>query len=426
MRRFILTTVIALFVVSVWLYAQEKDTAQGEPKVKLELIEEKDVDLDVQMEIALMQGKSFVIGDKKTVIFFSKNKHIFQEIQMPDHAYPWCDVYSSSNGKFIGIRYLPYGEFGDNADRFIFFDSLGIKIWELYRKDDKGILWLPPSPPYTIKVNISNDGSRIVVFKDTEHLPYYKATKLYFYDGRDGSLRKVFDLPHPYTWSAGWTPNSEMFIVTTPGDTPGGISKNDVIYAFDKNGNELWKYIAEGKHFIPSDPGKPCFVFTDRIIGQSYYEGVIFVDQSGRLLQKFEPIVDKKGGGFIMSNSLTGNFIVVWEDRVEKRPTYVYLLDGIKGGIIWQWQWEETQGLPEIVKCVFSKNDSLIAAFAFGGGKRWVFLFDVKTGFLAKTELPTFTRETTIDIDFVASDEIIVVAHHPKKYYKIKIKSRED
>ena len=80
----------------------------------------------------------------------------------------------------------------------------------------------------------------------------------------------------------------------------------------------------------------------------------------------------------------------------------------------------------QIVNCVFSENDSMIVAFSFGGGKRWLFLFDVNRGLLAKIELPIFTRQTTVDIAFINGTEIIVAADRPKIFYKIRIGLMEE
>ena len=137
MRRFsLLATIIALMAMNSGLYAQEKDTVQTEPQVKLELVWEKEfseritnyfVDVD-DRGIALLINISFSNDSAVTVRFANRTGELKKLVGLK----PTCGggVLQSRAGAYYGTYEITNGLPGDIQEvSFSLYNEEGALVW---------------------------------------------------------------------------------------------------------------------------------------------------------------------------------------------------------------------------------------------------------------------------------------------------------
>ncbi len=124
MRRFCLLTIVIAFVASLGLYAQEKDTFQTEPKVKLELVWEKEFSegiVDVALYEDNLMPRVVITGTDprwgcKAVYFFDRKGNVLYSRRLKGVVFDksrkiidhWAEggvagAVISKNGRYVGI-----------------------------------------------------------------------------------------------------------------------------------------------------------------------------------------------------------------------------------------------------------------------------------------------------------------------------------
>ncbi len=147
MRNFILTTTIALMAINLGLYAQEKDTAQGESQIKLELVWEKEFTEPIVDYIAQLNKKDKVVlrfistaGRSKYTLYFNDTegdclrKIDFASPPNRDSAGNWIwgvttYILKSKNEQYLGVVQGPNSDWIDKVS-FVLYDINGVLRWK--------------------------------------------------------------------------------------------------------------------------------------------------------------------------------------------------------------------------------------------------------------------------------------------------------
>jgi outer membrane protein assembly factor BamB len=266
MRRLFIT-VIALMAISIGLYAQEKDTAQMEPKVELKVVYEKtfdepivDVIFDsatVSIEEAIKMGwkeEAFTAEDRaegivivsypkvvitprredlshwnwetqrnsgyvKDIRFYNKKGILLNSIELgwPNRE----QIHISPQKKYVLVRTVPY-EFDPQYLRGTLYNWNGEKIWE-------------KSGPHPIAV--SDEGYTVSAYLDWQCPPEPEGS-FYVYDP-SGKLIKTIENPDKKQTAplfAEYTSDSEFAVLVFQ-----GAEVPTIIYLVRKTGDIVWK-----------------------------------------------------------------------------------------------------------------------------------------------------------------------------------------
>ena len=379
MRRVIILSfivIIFIFGFSVFGFAKapekiEKDKKIGKEvvedttKVRLELIEERALTKDVEMQLAKEMGKRIMISNDKdkrisNLLFYDKNGKLVHTISGEFYKIGYL---IAQDGKSAGVLYASKNSFPeDPRDSLVTYDSLGRRKWGIKKGDDGADLVLDNLRKLHLSAGerLFLKGNRLVAIQNhMQCTPTYRTKdglKVLFF--KDGKKVKEVIVPHPYFWQAGWSPDGEMFVISVPGRSAAGISKDDVIYAYDKNGNELWNSVIIGAHFMPSSLGNvKCLVITKKYIIQTYGDyiykkpGILFMDYKGNIIKKLNP----ERTVCYLSVSSNNHWLIAWE-RWD-----CFLIDINRIKILKGWNYREFEAdKAGFIKYCFFNNDNLI------------------------------------------------------------------
>jgi hypothetical protein len=384
MKRVVyLSLIVIVFIIgfSVFGFAKTPDKIETDnssnteveentTKVRLELIEERALTKDVEMQLAKEMGKRIMISKDKDkrrsdLLFYDKNGKLVHTISGELYKIGYL---ISQDSKNAGVLYASENSFPeDPRDSLVAYDSLGRRMWGIKQGDDGANLVLNNLRKFHLSAGrrLFLKGDRLVAIQNHMiHIPTY-ATKdglkvLFF---KDGKKVKEVVVPHPYIWQAGWSPDGKMFVISVPGRSAAGISRNDVIYAYDKNGNKLWRKNIENAHFIPSSfRGVKTFIVTSKYIIQSLSDkiekkhGIVILDYSGEIKNKV--FADC---AFYLAISNNENYLVDWE------RWRVFIIDLKSMKVIGEWSNKKLfKGENALIKdCFFEKENSLIIIKGF-------------------------------------------------------------
>ncbi|MEO0189459.1 MAG: hypothetical protein ABIL70_07745 [candidate division WOR-3 bacterium] len=380
MRKFILTTVIALFVVSVWLYAQEKDTAQGEPKVKLELVYKKELgelmagpegfpppeirqileDKEIPQEDKdwLLNSLRIEIARREKVLYINDGK----AIKLPDDLQ---SITTSQNLKYM-IVYAAHTDYGGmTADEVKKLRDEWLDAYKRYsqwqtkweRETEKKIPEYRDSMHYWLRISDSlNDKIKEVtmskkkeykkfIMMETEDgkvlweredmeppryisndgrvavgVPgYHFFSSVIFYDEHGNEIKKVSGLWGPQG-SHDMSADGEMFCALTK------TRQNDTavmaVVAYDRNGNKLWGTELRGNwpHTIPCIGVSPNHKYVAASVS-----GIFLLNEKGVLVNTYNH------AAYYPAFSYDGRYLIL---RTHKDTTYFVRTDN--GEILWQ------------------------------------------------------------------------------------------
>jgi len=140
MKNFILTAIIALVAISTGLYAQEKDTAQVEPRIKLELVWEKAIPEGIANAVfnksraGVLYPSIIVTGENnrscQSVYFFSKTGEP-KQMRKINRLMEIGQALISENGVYVGIlEPRKFDAEGDPIGKLTIIDTTGAKVLE--------------------------------------------------------------------------------------------------------------------------------------------------------------------------------------------------------------------------------------------------------------------------------------------------------
>jgi len=358
--------------------------ATQKPQIKLKLLGEKTLDEDSYIQMALAEGKRITIAGKDNIIYYDKNGKVKTNTIFIDKNGKIikrlkAEVRISRNGRYCGALYASMYPLGwTKNDSFVLYDSLGKKIWGITRGEDKGTIFhsrfgLFGVPPAHADIFISPDGSRVVGVEgfDAGNFSPNDTFRIDFY-GEGGIIIKEVKLPHPYYWQAGWSPDGKMFVVSCPGSYPHGISRDDIVYAFDKNGKKLWKKTVKGSHFIYSAfQWAKTMVITKKFIIQGYADrilkkhGILFMDYDGNIIKKLYP----PRSVFYLVLSPNERWLMAWE----RWDCFLVDLDDLE--IVKGWRHNEFDfGKKRLIKnCIFWGKNTFGIKIGFKQSKCMMF-----------------------------------------------------
>ena len=283
MKKLFMSIIIALMAVSSGLYAQEKETAQGEPKVKLELVYSIDQNqfptgnkmLQEIMRALKTQTKDIPQVDidwvlnkirldilRKTQILYTNDD---KEIKMPYFAY----MPHSRNYKYFILNTCDY------ADRVA--TNLQTK---LVKTDDGSVSWVV-SDRIMAYVAISNDGTVSVEQQKPLRSEKIICRHVDFYNN-EGELVRTIDglisLPMQYTISD----NGNIYVI---------VARDDMgcyCIGFDKFGNGLWQTQVPCGHY--DDETISFFNNNKYVLYSSCPKGAhtLLIDNSGRVVGHYD------------------------------------------------------------------------------------------------------------------------------------------
>jgi hypothetical protein len=384
-------------------------------KVRLELIEERVLTKDVEMQLAKEMGKRIMISNNKDkrrsdLLFYDKNGRLVHTISGELYKISYL---ISQDSKSAGVLYASKNSLPKTPrDSLVAYDSLGRRKWGIKQGDDGADLVLNNPGIFHLSAD-----RLIAIQNHMRCIPTYKTKdglKVLFF--KDGKKVKEVVVPHPYIWQAGWSPDGEMFIISVPGRSAAGISKDDVIYAYDKNGNELWKYVAEGMHFTPVEWGNhKTLIITNSKILHATGKGYILLGKNGTLIENkiFNPPMSCD---FLLSPNK--EYVVGYD------PINMFSLLLSNGKIIWRWRWETKDKQPLIRDCYFSKNSQMVAISGSSNEKRGnIFIFNILKGYndgiIFERSVDRYGR--SLKVYFTEKNEFKVISPILNKLYKIKI-----
>ena len=366
-RRFsLLAIVIALTAMNSGLYGQEKDTAQLDSQIELELVWEKEFESPVlNFSLTEMNGiptLEVVITTDKVQFFTGKN---VKEIQTKSYEINWLEgwrfrLLCSKNGDYIGIRKDHYGDYGriKEGSEFQVYDKIGNllttrKVTNNYQ-------------PFALM----NNGAFLVtgVLEDASIV----------LEQLNGAKEVIFDYPdmRPSTY-IGIAPKGNAFALNVSGigvmlyDDTGkevwkrnienshaagiGISEHgsyiacfgkkwgNTLFLYSLKGNMLWeKPIGAGTHFISFSPDEKFLAV------YATWSGIWFFSvKEGKLLWRYpsDKIGKKINSNFTRSIysldiAINGAFVVCADGggtrELPAGDTSVVLLFDKKGKIVWQ------------------------------------------------------------------------------------------
>lgn len=400
MRRLFISAIIAMMAISTGLYAQEEDTAQGEPKVNLKVVYERTFDepiVDVifgEAGVSLNEAKqmgwreeAFSAEEKseKTVKIFypkvvitSRTESIdypgepegemrAKEIKFYDENGQLTKTVSaghrllrSENGRYLVVANL-FGDGYDKEGKYIYHPGGGI----IYNWDGDEIGKIPSGRVWQVSDNgyvlgewavYDSLGREIGLLKPDISEKYLSAEAICYRMSRDGA-----------------------YIVTTLSM----FGPKEAIYIlWDKTGRILWK-----KEFpfevTGSMPLSHSLIENVGIVGKTW-GSIIMVDWDGELLWD----IKKPTGGNYRSKFSHNNKKVF----MISSSGYVFCFDALAGKILWQHKadWSRTaiaNNHPDkkyyYDRLILLKDDEVIAArtlVGYAGPASGVIFIDANNG----------------------------------------------
>lgn len=323
MKNILISTIIALMAISLGLYAQEKGNAQEEPKVKLELVWEKEFEKGI-INVAFSDDMTIVVTEDKIFSLDNESREIkYLRPTYPDKIKPswrrtW--VYPSKNGRYIGFYHHVYfnersKKFNTEKKRLAVFeliDNSGKPMW----RNEKEIH--PEAEFYSPSLAASNQGYIVETDLDWHG-------KLYFYNPLGKLIKEV------------------------------KVSENQFENCVTHG--ETWSY--DGNYFA---------IFTDEGIKDECRSYVILYTKAGEHIWKSK---SEKG----IENSYVDDISISQDNKrllSIKRFRFVRVFD-VNGKILWEYK---IRGKGS-AKIKISKDQSRLAVFSTIG---LIYLFDLKNG----------------------------------------------
>ena len=368
MRRFsLLAIVIALTAMNSGLYGQEKDTAQLDSQIELELVWEKEFESPVlNFSLTEMNGiptLEVVITTDKVQFFTGKN---VKEIQTKSYEINWLEgwrfrLLCSKNGDYIGIRKDHYGDYGriQEGSEFQVYDKIGNllttrKVTNNYQ-------------PFALM----NNGAFLVtgVLEDASIV----------LEQLNGAKEVIFDYPdmRPSTYMD-IAEKGDCFVLNIA-----GIG----IILYSDTGKEIWR-----KKFAWGDAANVRISDNGKYIGAVGIlsgGGMHFLSSNGSLLWKYP--LDNYYNFYLncMDFSPDEEYFAanIYRDDI-------YLFESSTGKILWNYKLEQVNSSRKFFSIGVARNGEFVAA-ADGGGTRelpagdssTVFLFDKKGNLVWKKQL---------------------------------------
>jgi len=376
MRRFSLLVIIVLMAISLGLYAQEKDTAQVKPDVKLELVWEKEIPegtsdivfLDENgynvfssqckdPEKALRQKRGIFVQDRKLKWFEDDNFEVVKEMAIGEGSTPnGSKVVISKNGRNIAIieglerwdRFKEPDEWqGGFKDKPATLRLLNWKGEELARTQ-----FSPGGWEYIDLYPLGNDRTMVVGLAGGEGL--YHGVKILVKKGKN--LTEVFS-DEETSWFVDYAENGERTLL---------LIKNKEMALFNGSGEEECRYVCP----------RP-------------YRG-------GYLSPRGNYVVEHTAGEYLMIYDNEGNLIKEQHARcryvafspdekylcVTPGPWRVYFFETKTGKMLWEYVdstlWFCSIALPTEAKQVYISTSPFhpTSATAMEKGEKFVLIFE--------------------------------------------------
>ena len=273
--------IIALMAISIGLYAQAEEKAQGEPKVTLELVHSID-------------QNQFPAGNKML-------REIMQELKsknIPQEDIDWVlnktrldilrkiQILYTKEGKQIKMPYFAYMPHSRNYKYFLlntcdYADRVATKLQtKLVKTDDGGVVWEIKGKIMAYAI-ISNDGTVTIEQRKPSRSEGIICRRLDFYNN-EGKLVKTIDglisLPMQYTISD----NGNIYTIVTRDDTKCYCN------GFDKFGNGLWQTQVPCGHY--DDETISFFNNNKYVLYSGCPKGAhtLLIDNSGRVVGHYD------------------------------------------------------------------------------------------------------------------------------------------
>jgi len=413
MRRLFLSITIALMALNIGLYAQ--DTAQAEPKVKLELVWEKEfegmisdyiVETD-EMGEALLNVVSFLKdNEKKAEVYFLNFKGLaikktgVELIRLKLEPETGGDVYGgvliSKNGKYIGlfqvtkrdperIREISFHLYDKTGNLLWTKASWNVRpsmllsdgsilsfegepcTWSLFALYEKDILrgWLKPNDGEPMEVTGAFDASENnnIVFNVYDFIKKEGQVVLYDNTAKEIWRRKFTN----------WTTASKVCISDDGRIIAARGGFANILYTFSNDGTLLWqKHIGVGYLQIFSSDGS--YLAASGPSNRIYYLRAT----TGDSLWAF--IVKDNRSFFSIAVSNNGEFVAAADGGGRREfpsgdTSTIYLFDK-KGNIVWQKDLKiEKERAPNVRftddgKYLIICNSNKIFCYRISGGGR--------------------------------------------------------
>lgn len=361
MKKMFISTIIAVMVVSIGLYAQE-DKTQGDFRIRLELVykrrlaeligpegfpssgikqilEQEDIpqeDRDwllnsLRIEIArrdntlyTAEGKAIELHEDIETIATSENqKYMLLKIHHLDYGELTAEevrekvqrltreAQEASDDQLKSKKYKELVEFQTEVRK----KKNEWRKYILMRVDDGKILWVKEDrEEFAPQFYISNDGKTVIAVPGS----CFFNTAI-FYDERANEKKRVMNLWGPQD-SHGMSADGEMFYALTrmaPGDT-----SSMAIAAYDNSGNQLWKTAVKGSW--PST--NPSFaVSPNGNYVSASVAGTFLFDNEGATVNTYNCAT------YFPAFSLDGKYLVIGTLR-----DTIYFVRTDNGAVLWQ------------------------------------------------------------------------------------------
>jgi WD40 repeat protein len=284
MRRLFLSITIALMALNIGLYAQGKDTAHQEPKVKLELVWEKEIPEGVKdfvfldengynvfsvqcknPEKALKEKRILMVQDGKLRYFEGDEMKIVKEVALRGGS-----ITISKNGHNLatieGLERDPSGKGG-----FVNKPAI-LRLYNWKGEELASTQILPEEWEYIDIYPLGNDNMVIVSMVGGEGLYY----GIEIYVKRDKNLTKVFSNKN-VSWLVDYDENGERALL---------VVENKEMVLFNGSGEEDIRYICprpyrkgflspRGNYIVEITAGKYVMIFdyNGKLIAEHHVQG---------------------------------------------------------------------------------------------------------------------------------------------------------
>jgi len=210
-----------------------------------------------------------------------------------------------------------------------------------------------------------------------------------------------------------------MFVVSVPGKNAAGISRDDMIYAYNKNGRLLWKYVAEGVHLTPVEwADHQTLVVTNSRVLHATGRGYLLLDEKGKLVKmaEFDP---PASCDFRVSPDM--RYAVGYDF------TNVFAIDLFNGELLWQWRWQE-RNFPVIRDCYFSsRGDTVVVSGSSSKDRGHIFIFSRKGSLIGVKEfvgdVDRYGR--SLRVYFSKRGELVVISSLKDRLYRFTFTQEE-
>ncbi len=400
MKRILLVSIIALMATTLGLYAQEKDSAQAEPQIKLELVWEKEFESPVSdfslTEINGMPALQVVVTADKVQFLAKERKEISTRSLQLNWNESWVyGVSFSRNGEYIGISKYHYGIYGriQEGSEFQVYDKAGNLL--------------------TIRVVTDNYKPSILLNNGAFLISGVLEDARIFLEQLDGTRKLIFDYgdmrPSTYISVA---QNSNVFALNVS-----GIG----VILYDDTGKEIWKRSIENSHaagigISPHGSYIACF-------GKKWGNTLFLYTLKGNILWE-KPI---GAGTHFISFSPDEKFLAVYATW-----SGIWFFSVKEGKLLWRYPADKIGKKinSNFTRSIYSLDVSTNGAFvvcADGGGTRElpvgdtsvVYLFDKKGDIVWKMELK-IQQQRAPNVRFTDDGRHLIVSNSNNLYcYKI-------